>query len=72
LASLKSARRKKRGNSAYPAAERLSQPPLSRLGLHAWSLEIEHPTTGERLRFTAPYPSDFENALGWLRNFLTE
>lgn len=26
------------------------------MGLHAWSLEITHPLTGERMKFTAPYP----------------
>ncbi len=62
LAWLKDARREKRGNPAYPAI------PLSRLGLHAWSLEIEHPITGENLRFVAPYPADFERAIGWLRD----
>jgi len=51
------------GNLAYPAIA------LSRLGLHAWSLEIEHPTTGENLCFVAPYPADFDQALDRLRNF---
>jgi RluA family pseudouridine synthase len=34
-------------------------PLLSRLGLHAWSLTIKHPETGEKLELHAPYPKDF-------------
>jgi 23S rRNA pseudouridine1911/1915/1917 synthase len=28
--------------------------------LHAWRLEINHPTTGERMRFESPLPEDME------------
>ena len=55
------------------AADRLygtgeEQPPLlARLGLHAFSLEFAHPLSGEKVRFTAPYPEDFAAALDRLR-----
>lgn len=35
--------------------------------LHAEHLGLEHPSTGERLTFTAPPPPDFQNALDALR-----
>lgn len=48
------------------------QDPLVRLtesmGLHAWSLEITHPLTGERLKFTAPYPAELMAVLQQLRS----
>jgi 23S rRNA-/tRNA-specific pseudouridylate synthase len=27
--------------------------------LHAWKISVDHPTSGERLDFTAPVPDDF-------------
>jgi tRNA pseudouridine32 synthase / 23S rRNA pseudouridine746 synthase len=36
---------------------------IDRPALHAWSLAIAHPTTGAPLRFEAPYPHDFADAL---------
>ena len=33
---------------------------LSRQALHAWLLRIEHPATGETMRFEAPLPEDLE------------
>ena len=42
------------------------RPLLGRLGLHARSLVLLHPVTGERLRFDAPYPKDFRRTLRWL------
>ncbi|MCI5829320.1 MAG: RluA family pseudouridine synthase [Treponema sp.] len=36
------------------------RPLLNRLALHAYSLEINHPKTNERLLFKAPYPRDLE------------
>jgi hypothetical protein len=29
--------------------------------LHAWSLALEHPSTGERMTFTRSVPDDFVN-----------
>ncbi len=37
------------------------------MGLHARSLEIEHPITGEKLRFEAPYPPGWDETLLSLR-----
>ena len=37
--------------------------PLGRLGLHAKVLGFEHPTTKERMTFTAPVPKVFKSAL---------
>jgi len=35
--------------------------------LHAYKLHLNHPHLGERMRFLAPLPEDFERALGELR-----
>jgi tRNA pseudouridine32 synthase/23S rRNA pseudouridine746 synthase len=47
-----------------PAAD---HPPLDRLGLHAFSLTLNHPLSGEPQRFEAPYPADFAGAIEQLR-----
>jgi 23S rRNA pseudouridine1911/1915/1917 synthase len=31
--------------------------------LHAWRLEINHPTTGEPMRFESPLPEDMETLI---------
>ena len=36
------------------------RPLLSRLALHAYSLTVAHPKSGEKVTFTAPYPKDME------------
>jgi len=36
------------------------RPLLSRLALHAYRLTLNHPVSGQRLTFTAPYPKDME------------
>ncbi len=36
------------------------RPLLDRLALHAYSIEITHPETGERVRYVAPYHRDME------------
>jgi 23S rRNA pseudouridine1911/1915/1917 synthase len=41
--------------------------PAPRVMLHAASLKIPHPVTGEELAFEAPMPPDFLHLLGWLR-----
>ena len=41
---------------------------LGRQALHARTLGFAHPVTGERLRFEAPIPADFEAALAALRS----
>ena len=40
---------------------------LERMGLHAWSLEFQHPVTRSQMRLEAPYPPDFEGTLEMLR-----
>ncbi|GAB4486457.1 MAG: RluA family pseudouridine synthase [Anaerolineales bacterium] len=50
-----------------------SAPPsdfIARPALHAFSLEITHPLSGERLRLEAPYPADFALALRKLNDEL--
>ena len=37
------------------------KPLLSRLALHAFSLEFDHPVLNKCLQFTAPYPKDLES-----------
>jgi RluA family pseudouridine synthase len=41
--------------------------PIQRLGLHARSLTLFHPLTGQMQNFEAPYPQDFSAALEQLR-----
>lgn len=50
-------------HSGYPVAgDRLygkAEPHLARQALHAASLELVHPTTGARMKLSAPRPADF-------------
>lgn len=48
---------KARGRT-YPAPTRKLFEDCDRPALHAWRLELTHPTTGERLRFSASPPRD--------------
>ena len=41
---------------------------LTRQWLHACELEFEHPTSGELVRFSTPYPPDLEGGLARLRS----
>ena len=52
-----------------PASARLAElaAALGRQALHAAVLELEHPTTGARLRFEAPLPADMQALLAALR-----
>lgn len=43
-------------------------PELGRFGLHAFSLQFDHPRSGERVAFQAAYPEDLEAAIGALRS----
>lgn len=62
------------GKNIYPwqiedrpaAAE---EPVIARTALHAWKLEIEHPSTKKRMLFTAPPPKDIQNFLQALRSY---
>ena len=40
---------------------------LRRMGLHACSLKLVHPLSGEEMTFHAPYPEDLERAIERLR-----
>ena len=56
------------GDSAYgrPRADQIP-PHVSRQMLHAHKLELEHPTTGERMNFVADIPPDMQRVLDALR-----
>ncbi|MGB9374905.1 MAG: RluA family pseudouridine synthase [Jiangellales bacterium] len=41
---------------------------LARQWLHAVELQVEHPGTGQQVRFTSPYPADLAEALEKLRS----
>jgi 23S rRNA pseudouridine1911/1915/1917 synthase len=51
---------------AEPAVQ---EPILSRVALHAFSLEFKHPTTGRAVEFQAPLPQDMQNLLDALRKY---
>jgi len=40
---------------------------FDRPALHAWRLSVDHPRTGERMRFEAPLPDDLNSLLSALR-----
>ena len=42
---------------------------MSRVALHAFSLEFKHPTTEEVVKFEAPLPDDMQNFLDALRQY---
>jgi 23S rRNA pseudouridine1911/1915/1917 synthase len=41
---------------------------IPRVSLHARRLEINHPVTGEKMSFTSPIPTDFNNATEILKH----
>lgn len=47
------------------------EPLMARPALHAWRLELNHPTTNEKMVFEAPLPDDMQQMLGELRKFRT-
>lgn len=51
------------GDSRYGGSGQKQQKKYSRLFLHAWKLSFEHPTTGQRLEFECPLPSELEAVL---------
>jgi 23S rRNA pseudouridine1911/1915/1917 synthase len=60
------------GRLVYPwqladAEPAVQQPVISRVALHAHSLEFKHPSTGETVKFEAPLPEDMQNLLDMLR-----
>ncbi len=44
-------------------------PLISRTILHAFSLEMDHPVSGERVKFEAPLPKDFRAVVAQLRKW---
>lgn len=50
-----------------PARQLQERPILNRLALHAWSLELQHPSSGEPRRFEAAYPQDMTAVFRHLR-----
>jgi len=54
---------------AEPAVE---EPVMTRCALHASTLEFNHPTTGERVKFEAPLPADMQTFLALLRQYRSE
>ena len=59
------------GDPLYGRAPRALAPIAAALGrqaLHAAVLELDHPITGERLRFESPLPGDFTRALAATRS----
>ena len=53
----------------YKQSEEEEKPIISRLTLHAYELELTHPVTGERMKFTSPLPHDMETLLKVLRKY---
>jgi len=45
------------------------KPLLGRLGLHAWSVALEHPITQNPLYIEAPYPKEFRIAVNQCRKY---
>ncbi|MBS1619613.1 MAG: RluA family pseudouridine synthase [Bacteroidetes bacterium] len=53
----------------YKQTDEDERPVISRLTLHASSLTIHHPATGEQMTFTSPVPHDLEALLKLLRKY---
>jgi 23S rRNA pseudouridine1911/1915/1917 synthase len=47
----------------------VQEPVISRVALHAWTLEFKHPTTKRIVKFEAPLPEDMQNLLEMLRKY---
>jgi 23S rRNA pseudouridine1911/1915/1917 synthase len=47
----------------------VQEPILSRVALHAFSIEFKHPTTEQLVKFEAPLPDDMQNLLDILRKY---
>ncbi|MFA5239860.1 MAG: RluA family pseudouridine synthase [Phycisphaerae bacterium] len=62
------------GKLVYPwqladEAPAVQEPVISRVALHAWTLEFNHPTTKKQVKFEAPLPADMQNLLDMLRKY---
>jgi 23S rRNA pseudouridine1911/1915/1917 synthase len=47
----------------------VQEPVISRVALHAWTLEFTHPTTKKPVKFETPLPEDMQNLLDMLRKY---
>jgi len=47
----------------------VQEPVISRVALHAHTLEFKHPKTDEMVKFEAPLPEDMQNLLDMLRKY---
>jgi 23S rRNA pseudouridine1911/1915/1917 synthase len=47
----------------------VQEPVISRVALHAWTLEFIHPTTKRIVKFEAPLPEDMQHLLDMLRKY---
>lgn len=54
-----------------PDSPTFSPPPIQRMALHAFSISIAHPLSGETLVFNTPGPADFVAAIVKLKNHAT-
>jgi 23S rRNA pseudouridine1911/1915/1917 synthase len=54
------------GDAVYLADQPAPETGLSRHALHAWKLDMPHPTSGELLSIEAPLPLDFQTAIARL------
>jgi len=59
--------RLKPGYRLKPGRE--ERPLMARVALHAEQLELKHPTTGEAISITAPWPKDFNVAVKYLKQY---
>lgn len=62
------------GKLVYPwqlkdAESAVEEPVISRVALHASTLEFKHPTTEKMVKFEAPLPEDMQNLLDLLRKY---
>jgi 23S rRNA pseudouridine1911/1915/1917 synthase len=62
------------GRLVYPwqladAEPAVQEPVISRVALHAHTLEFRHPKTDEMVKFEAPLPEDMQNLLDMLRRY---
>lgn len=53
----------------YKPSGEEERPTIARLTLHAYSLKLKHPKTGEDIEVTAPLPKDMETVLKLLRKY---
>lgn len=55
----------------YKASGEEERPTIARLTLHAFSITLTHPATGEEMIFTASLPKDMETVIKLLRKYDT-